>query len=285
MNKSFYRFTTFLLMLALIITSYSAAEDQEEITQIVCKLKPIRRHKSKGVGRRRSMHQTFPHIPLEESTSLNWSGYASATSLTHPTNHSVTDVSGRWKVPKLSSSLGKTYCSIWVGIDGYSDNTVEQIGTEHDWTRGFQKNYAWFEMYPYGAYEIVGFPVHINDIIGAEVHYSGNNLFTLTITNYTQHVSQVIPSYYTRSSSALRTSAEWIVEAPSMMTVLPLAHFGTINFTNCSATINGVTGSISHTPNWVYDPLTMVTQLRVIKSLPSSLSPDGHSFSVTWKHE
>ena len=51
-------------------------------------------------------------------------------------------------MPTVSGS-GPTYSSVWVGIDGYSSNTVEQIGTEQDVSaNGKTSYYAWYEMYP-----------------------------------------------------------------------------------------------------------------------------------------
>jgi hypothetical protein len=228
-----------------------------------------------------------PHKPLSEGTSLNWSGYAALTSLTNPTKSSVNDVSGYWTVPALSRSTENSYTAIWVGIDGYSNGTVEQIGTEQDWTSRGQQNYAWFEMYPAGAYEILGFPVDINDQMAAEVKYHGNNIFQLSIINYTKDVYFLVPFSYTTAPNAQRTSAEWIVEAPasgSTGQVLPLADFGTVLFYNCRATINGYSGSINNS-HWTYDALTMVTTNHIIKSLPSNLSNGGQNFSLAWKHQ
>jgi hypothetical protein len=75
------------------------------------------------------------------------------------------------------------------------------------------------------------------------------------------------------------------VEAPSSQTgVLSLADFSSANFTNCQATINGVTGSISNS-HWVYDELVMAEQNGTVKSQPSSLTNAGTSFSVSWEHE
>ena len=50
----------------------------------------------------------------------------------------------------------------------------------------------------------------------------------------------------TQSASGVqRSSAEWIVEAPSSnQGVLTLANFSTVTFSNATATINGVTGPI-----------------------------------------
>ena len=99
----------------------------------------------------------LPRLRLWESTSGNWSGYAV------PKEGSPSDtfsgVQGSWVVPTVTGSRGQvTYSSAWVGLDGYETATVEQIGTEQDWTGRAQANYVWFEMYPSGAYEIENFP-------------------------------------------------------------------------------------------------------------------------------
>ena len=54
-----------------------------------------------------------------------------------------------------------------------------------------------------------------------------------------------VPQTRRRTVTAERSSAEWIVEAPSSGSgVLPLANFGQATFTNASATIAGTTGPI-----------------------------------------
>jgi hypothetical protein len=64
--------------------------------------------------------------------STNWSGYA----VTGP-NGSVTDVKASWKVPLVTCPTNTAngsggYAAFWVGIDGWSSSTVEQIGTDSD---------------------------------------------------------------------------------------------------------------------------------------------------------
>jgi hypothetical protein len=212
-----------------------------------------------------------PRIPVTQSTSSNWSGYAVETNLTTPANYAVTDVKGSWTVPTVSRSKGSTYSSVWVGIDGYSDGTVEQIGTEQDWTGG-AVYYAWYEMYPNASYRIPN-AISPGDVMVGEVQYNSGQ-FILTLTDSTKGWTFSITQ---TSSSALRQSAEWIVEAPWLGRVLPLANFGTVTFTGASATLNGKTGTIS---SWPYDPITMVDGKAT--ATPSSLSANGSSFSVTY---
>jgi hypothetical protein len=219
------------------------------------------------------------------SSSQNWSGYVVETSFASPQNRAVNSVVGRWTIPTVTASTSAdTFSSIWVGIDGYSDSTVEQVGTEQDWTGSGQQNYVWFEMYPHGAFEIVGFPIAPNDQFGARVTYIGGSTFVLSITNFTQGVYYRVPTRYTKSRTAQRNSAEWVVEAPYSGAILPLADFGTVTMTACKATLNNHTGAIGDS-SWQNDAITMVTTNGATKARPSVLSPDGASFSDTWYHE
>jgi uncharacterized repeat protein (TIGR02543 family) len=224
-------------------------------------------------------HDRHPHPRVRNynGTSTNWSGYAVETNLSSPKSNVVTDVKGTWVVPTVSGT-GTSYCAIWVGIDGYSDSTVEQLGTDSDLSSGTPVYYAWYEMYPKSSYEIVGFPVKPGDQITAEVHYNGS-AFVLSINNLTESASFSITK---TASTAKRSSAEWIVEAPSSGTgtQLALAYFGLVNFSACSATISGVTGAISNS-SWQKDAITMQSSGGANEAVPSALSPDGTSFSVT----
>ncbi|MGO8702625.1 MAG: G1 family glutamic endopeptidase [Candidatus Brocadiia bacterium] len=258
-------------------------------------------------------HLQAPHIHLRDGTSLNWSGYAVETNLSKPASNAVSNVVGSWTVPGvLASTPSKdTYSSAWVGIDGYSDDTVEQIGTEQDWTGRAASYYAWFELYPNYAYEIVGFPVDQGDTITAQVQYLGSETvevkdawgrrghgwehgrnddwgrkttevvqtFQLTLTNVTKDVTFSIDE---QIQGAELQSAEWVMEAPSESSVLPLSDFGTISFSGCEATLDGVTGPIT---TWPDDMLTMETSKAVTKALPSVLGTTGETFSVTWEHQ
>jgi hypothetical protein len=231
-------------------------------------------------------HSAVPHIRNRNGTSSNWGGYASETSLSSPSKGAVNAVQGSWTIPTVqASSSSTTYSSFWVGIDGYSDGTVEQIGTEQDWTSSGQQNYVWFEMYPHFAYSISGLPISPGDQFAAWVKYGGGSSFVLTISNLTQKVGYTVPSSYTRMKNAQRSSAEWIVEAPYSGGVLPLADFGTAEFTGCSATLYANTGPINSS-HWQNDAITMETSGGVVKAQPSAVSgTTSSSFTVQWSHE
>ena len=232
-------------------------------------------------------------------SSTNWSGYAVTGS-----SGSVTSAYGSWKVPAVSSGASGTttyYSAFWVGIDGFSSSTVEQVGTMSE-TRGTTvSNYAWFEFYPSPMYQITSLTIKPGDAISASVAYTGSSggsgrgffdrqssTFTVTITDVTTG-----KSYTTTGTvnNAARSSAEYIAEAPSSYRgVLPLANFGTVNYgadytgvtATCYATINGVNGPLGSFGTAVQS-ITMVTSAGATKASPSALSTDGTSFQVTWK--
>jgi len=203
------------------------------------------------------------------SQSTNWSGYATS-------GGRYTDVKGSWTQPSASCSAGQTaYSSFWVGIDGDTTSTVEQTGTDADCSSGTPTYYAWYEMYPKFPVNFSN-PVKPGDAISAEVSTNGSGSFTLTISDATQHWTQRVSA---NSKKAKLGSAEWIAEAPSGSGgVLPLANFGSVSFSSCSA--NGV--AISQNPN--VDEIVMVTSSGTVKAQPSGLGSSGTSFSDTWKH-
>jgi peptidase A4-like protein len=217
-------------------------------------------------------HQSVPlalHLHHgKNSTSSNWSGYAN-------TGGRFTDVKGSWTQPSASCSSGQTaYSSFWVGIDGDITNTVEQTGTDADCSSGSPVYYAWYEMYPKFPVNLSK-PVSPGDSMTAEVSTNGSGSFTLTISDSTKRWTF---STNQTSKKARLGSAEWIAEAPSGSGgVLPLANFGSVGFSNCTA--NGL--SISANPN--PDAITMASN-GVTKAVPSGLGGGGTSFSVTWKH-
>jgi hypothetical protein len=216
------------------------------------------------------------------ASSSNWSGYA-------VTGSAFTYAKGSWHVPGVDcAKTPGTFSSHWVGIDGYADKTVEQIGTDSDCSGGTPTYYAWYEFYPAGSVLISTVPVGDGDIISAEVSYNGSQ-FKVTLTDETTGKS------FSKSktvSGAKRTSAEWISEAPSSgSTILPLADFVKSNFgfdktaiknTNY-ASDSSITGPISDFGSTV-EEITMVNG-STKKAVPSALTTDGSSFDVVWKHE
>ena len=216
-------------------------------------------------------------------TSGNWSGYAVTGA-----KGSVTDVKGSWIVPAIAGTCPSTnqYSSFWVGIDGYTSSTVEQIGTDSDCVNGKAVYYAWYEFYPHFSYTIP-LTVKPGDTIFAEVTAQGKGQFTVTLTDKTT------PGTFSKSAkipSADQSSAEWIAEAPYSGGILPLADFNTVSFGQdytaqtgtCFATIAGASRAIGLFPAANVFDITMDTSSGMIKASPSVLSSDATSFSIAW---
>jgi Peptidase A4 family len=217
--------------------------------------------------------------------SENWSGYAVLGS-------SFTVAKGSWVVPTVNcSKTPSTYSSFWVGIDGYSSTTVEQTGTDSDCNGSTPRYYAWYEFYPAGSVLISSVAVAPGNVMSAQISYSGST-FTVTITNETTGKSY---SKSGRVRGAQRSSAEWIAEAPCCTGsggILPLSDFGVVDFgsdytdvtgTN-DATDSSTSGAIGKFGSNV-ESITMVSSSGATEAVPSALSADGTSFTVTWDSE
>jgi hypothetical protein len=219
------------------------------------------------------------------SDSTNWSGYA-------VTGSSFTHAKGSWTVPTVNcSTTPNTYAAFWVGIDGWSSDTVEQTGTDSDCDGKTPSYYAWYEFYPAGSFLISSVPVAPGDQMSAAVSYSGSE-FTITIKNVTTGKSF---SKSSRVSGAKRSSAEWIAEAPCCTNaggILPLSDFGTVSFGQDNSDVrdtnyaqdSSTLGPIGSFGTGVQDAI-MVSTGGTDEAVPSSLSSDGTSFTVVWDSE
>jgi Peptidase A4 family len=220
------------------------------------------------------------------SDSTNWSGYA-------VTGSSFTSAKASWKVPTVNcTKTPNTYAAFWVGLDGWTSSTVEQTGTDSDCDGKTPSYYAWYEFYPAGSVLISSVSVAPGDEMSASVVYSGSE-FTITITNETTGKS------YSKSgkvSGAKRSSAEWIAEAPCCTNsggILPLADFGTVDFgedyTNVSstnyATDSSVSGPIGDFGTAINEAIMVNGSTGADEAVPSALTSDGTSFTVTWDSE
>lgn len=270
------------LLFSLVLGCGLYAQDfSRGYKQISCTITPIDRKVVRGV---------HPHIPAEKDqlkksskvVSTNWSGYVAAADFTTPSVNSVSAVYGSWIVPTIGTN-SNSYAAFWIGIDGYTSSTVEQIGTSHSFVNGVKKHFAWFEMYPRGSFSVGGFPLAAGDVISASVVYSGDGIFTMNIYNNTREVYATVPTIYTKSLTAKRSCAEWIVEAPFLNGTLPLNNFTTAYLWGCIANISGIL-SLMNNSSWPNTAITMITNTGTPKAIPSVSLQDNSSFFITWKH-
>jgi hypothetical protein len=232
-----------------------------------------------------------PVATADASKSTNWSGYVA-----HGARFRT--VSALWTEPTLACTAGtRTYSAAWVGLGGYnlSSKALEQIGTEADCNAsGNEVSSAWFELVPAPS-RPVRMTVHPGDVMAGRVTVRGNHV-TLVLSDRTRHRT------YTRKvtdSTVDVTSADWIVEAPSVCSgnglqcqPLALANFGSETFARAkTVTATGRSGAIAST-GWRTAEITLSPsgQRRFAgdqgatpaESAPSPLLDAGTAFTLTY---
>jgi len=177
------------------------------------------------------------------TSSANWGGYADAET----GSSTVSKVSGTWIMPAVRClprpyQNSDAFLADWVGIDGFNDGTVEQLGSATQCFEGVEYYYVWYEMYPAGTVE-EGTTACINDNvncpqpgdrISASVNVtpagSGENNYTLTLIDHSRPWESFSVSQQCATDTCVDSSAEWIVERPAVappfgVQILPLSDF------------------------------------------------------------
>jgi len=205
---------------------------------------------------------SFPHYSHALHSDQIWGGYAD-------TGATFTSISGSWTVPALNcSSTPNSSVSPWLGIDGWSSDTVEQIGFDQDCENGVAAYYPWVEMYPADS-------IYFNDTIKAGDHITASvsvsgTTWTLTEKDTTRGWSKT----YHESGNDAKSSAEAIVEDLGDG-IQPVADFGSVTFTGLTA--DGQPLASAGTPN-----STNVERGNTPLTKNSSLS--GGTFKLSWVH-
>ena len=174
--------------------------------------------------------------------SFNWSGYADSSA----TPNTFTAVSAKWRQPGTVCSPEQELTAYWVGLDGYSNETVKEDGTFVDCFEGGAHDYTWWEMYPGGSVT-VGSTVQPGDVISASVKRSGT-WYTLSLTDFNNPANSF--STVQSCTTCQNESAEWIAERPAFsIGITPLTFFRTWNPVRAVQTSNGARGTIAAGPN------------------------------------
>jgi hypothetical protein len=244
-----------------------------------------------------------PAAGAASSLSSNWAGYVARPASTLGSR--FTSVSGVWRQPAAAcSGRREAYSAVWVGLGGDSENarSLEQIGTEADCTSTGHAVYsAWYELVPAPPVPIeIG--VRPGEQLTGSVTVLGTHV-TLRIRNLTTGAR------FTRTvrvPTIDASSAEWIVEAPSVCPAagtcrtLPLANFGNATFASATATAHAHTGTVED-PGWsatefqlrqgAHDVIVGRSGARgaltgaVVLATPSSPSSAAGAFSVSWREQ
>lgn len=174
-----------------------------------------------------------------------------------------TSVSAAWTQPQLTCSGGASNsASYWVGLDGATDQTVEQAGTSSECSGGTVSMYAWYELYP--AFPVTfSNPVKAGDAMRASVTTDGSGTFTLTVVDATAGWTA---SAKKSLSGAGLSSAEVLTDVPSAGPSNPIGSSLIVAFT--SAMTNGKSlaladPQVQEAPGTVVSPITTAGNFSV----------------------
>ena len=227
------------------------------------------------------LQQSYPSIsvpqPTQSLTSPDWSGYSISTDLRNP-QPKVTTVSATWTIPKVTTGQGNSFSAAWIGIGGQFDQTLIQVGTQHDSSRSSASYAAWYELLPDYPVTINQLTIKPGDTISASIALTSieTNTWTITITDVTTGRTYTTTTVY--DSSML--SAEWVVERPTVGNRIgSLSNFGEVTFSGCSATVGGKTGSITSFPSTSF---VMINRLDNALVSVSPVKTGGSSFTVSY---
>jgi len=237
---------------------------------------------------------------VSEFPSYNWSGYADSESGTK----TVTYVSGDWTMPGVTCPTAPyqnsdAFLANWVGIDGFSDSTVEQLGTAAQCYEGVTYYYVWYEMFPNATVQ-EGTQACINDNVdcprpGDQISASvtttpgagGVNNYTLALTDYSTFGNNFSVQATCATSTCLDQSAEWIMERPAFelpfgAQILPMVDFSQDGYTNGTVTSDGQTTSIAGFQGGpVYDIPMVDDSLSYYLACVNQFGPPGQLLLVT----
>lgn len=211
--------------------------------------------------------------PADYNGTQTWTGYVLV-------GHEVgfKQVTADFKVPVVSCTAPGSKASFWIGLDGYGNGTVEQVGISTN-CANVPYYRAWFEMYPNGVdYQ---FFVRPGDSIAMSVSYSSGH-WALALKDLTDgqkfNVSEKCPS----GKVCENMTAEAILEAASGSN---LSSFNTTGFTEFQAvdSTGAKTGLVANGDVWGLAKVLMTgTNGQPLADL-STITDSGENFSFIYK--
>jgi hypothetical protein len=202
--------------------------------------------------------------------STNWSGYAVTSS-----SDAISHATSTFIVPKLAPPPSG-YASTWLGIGGFSSRDLIQAGISEQ--SNSPHYFAWWETLPDPAVMIKNKSVSHGDKVTVTIAQSSSKEWKISVTDAGHWSFSKTVSY-----NSSRSSAEWILEAPTVggkQTKLP--GLSKVNFGPTSKyQTNSTTHTVAH-GNPV--KILMVTNSASREATPSALASNGQSFNdCAWK--
>jgi len=243
----------------------------------------------------------LPHAGLENMTyySGNWSGYVdiahagkafsyAATTFTIPVQSAA--MKAQCNSASQFDSSGQSDASYWVGLDGWTNGTVEQTGVDSQcyWTgtKWVDAPYAWYEMYPAKPVALSG--VNPGDKIAVSVTYKGSQHWLLVLKDLTNHRGFSVTAALPSGNTGHNSSAEVITETPGggppggVFT----ASFGRVSYVSTAVKSGSVTGRMVSSSYWSGGNVIEERGASGgdLTSVQSALGSGGSAFTSTWKN-
>ena len=208
--------------------------------------------------------------------SLNWSGYAVT-----PAGGGVTAVTSTFVVPK-AGLLPPGFAATWTGIGGYSTGDIIQAGTSEQSLPTLPlvgpQYFAWYELLPAAETPLTGCTgdascaITPGDRMTVAIKLASGSHWHIAMSDAGKWTWGLNVTYGSSESSA-----EWILEAPTLVAQTLLAPVGTTSFGPTSTyTARGVTHTIAQG-----DPTRIVlTPGLITEASPSAIASNGQSFEV-----
>ena len=214
--------------------------------------------------------------------SRNWSGYVATGATTFSCVEAV------WTQPKVRCRGSAQQAAVyWVGLGGYDHHSLVQIGTESACVGGVAQAAAWHESLPRETYALrANLRIRVGDRIWAQVRSLGNGRYRMSLVNLTTRKRVAIPIVNT---TLKRTSAEWIVEAPTggcpqACHTLRMPDFKTFAFEEAWLSLAGARRPLVGA-RFVHAAESMVAADGLVRSEVTSTGQDGTSFMVRWRRQ
>jgi hypothetical protein len=220
-------------------------------------------------------------IPVDYSG--NWSGYVALPEAGHA--KSFTSVSASYQVPSVNcSATSNAFSYHWVGLDGWTDGTVEQDGVGSFCINASPEYFAWYEMYPAG--NIYAFAVGPGDAITSSVTYNGSGNYTLALTDQTTGQSFSVAAAC--ASTCANSSAEVITEGYTSGPYNGTSDFAAERYDSASvAGAMGATGGLTSTAWTTIESVAVGGTTGQPDTQPGPLykTPGKSAFPITWLQE
>jgi hypothetical protein len=194
-------------------------------------------------------------------------------------------VEATWVQPKvICHGLADQSATYWVGLGGYDLRGLVQIGTESTCLNGRPQAAAWRESLPKQRYAVrLGLDIRVGHRIRAQVRWLSGSKYRLTLVDLTNRQRFTITD---TNTTVRRTSADWIVEAPTggcpdACRVLKMPDFGTLAFSDAWTTWAGQRLPLD-AAGFVHLRVSMETSTGKIRARVASTATDGTAFRVRW---